>query len=26
VTPEDVAAVARKYLTNERMVRISTGP
>jgi len=26
VTPEDVAAVARKYLTSERVVRISTGP
>jgi zinc protease len=26
VTPEDVAAVARKYLTAARMVRISTGP
>jgi zinc protease len=25
VTPEDVAAVARKYLTAERMVRISAG-
>jgi zinc protease len=25
VTPEDVAAVARKYLTDARMVRISAG-